>query len=369
MPKFLISAGEASGDYHGAALARALLIKFPDAEIKGIGGIRMKEAGVELLADIKDLNVMDFFSVLAKLWQILKINNQLIATAKAWRPDAVIFIDFPDFNLRAAKKLDGTGIHTVYFIPPKAWAWRKYRVHKIIRHLRQILVILPFEVEFYREHGGVAEFIGNPLMDDCIQTARPDPEASPIVGLAPGSRKHEIDTLLGPMLDAVALLRKDFPTARFVLPVASTVDVARLQPAVDAGVELVAKPLPEVMAQCDFAWVASGTAALETALVEVPMAVVYKMAPFSFAIARHLVTLTHVSLPNILAGHEIVPEFLQETANGENIAREAVAVLRDPALRRKRHADLNGLRELLGKPGAAGRAADAIIRKLELQKT
>jgi lipid-A-disaccharide synthase len=171
------------------------------------------------------------------------------------------------------------------------------------------------------------------------------------------------------MLEAVVELRKKFPKARFVLPVAPTVDTGRLQAAVDLGVELVAKPLPEVISGCDFAWVASGTAALETALVEVPMAVVYIMASLPFAIARHLVKLSHISLPNILAGKGIVPEFLQGAVNAENLVQEATAVLTDPALRRQRHSDLRGLRQLLGEPGAAARAADAIIRKLEYQKT
>ncbi len=362
--RFFISTGEASGEYHGAALARALRDRVPGCEIRGIGGTRMKAAGVDLLADIGEMNVMGVVELLPRLRRILQIKREAAETIRRWKPDAVIFIDAPDFNLRLAETVREAGIRTIYFIPPKLWAWRAGRVRKIRALIEQLLVIFPFETRFYAEHGVTAEFIGNPLLDDCKGPARPDPDAAPVIGVVPGSRRSEVTGLLPPMLEAVQRVRAEYPEARFLLPVASTVDRTMLQPAVEAGVALDDRPLPAVMADCDFAWVASGTAALETALAEVPMAVVYRLHPLTLAIAKRLVKLSHFSLPNILAGREVVPELLQNEVNGPQLADYALTILGDAGRRAEVHADLRALRTSLGEPGAADRAAAAILNAL-----
>jgi lipid-A-disaccharide synthase len=363
--KFFISTGEASGEYHGAALARALQKLDPQAEIRGIGGTRMGAAGVSLTADIRTLSVMGMVELLPRLRDILRLKKRVEGEIKAWKPDAVILIDFPDFNLRLADRLHAAGLHTVYFIPPKLWAWRTWRVRKLKRVIDQVLVIFPFETDFYAKHGVRAAYVGNPLLDDCEGTARPDPVGPPVIGLVPGSRRGEVGKLLPAMVDAVLELRKSHPQARFVLPVASSVDHEWLRVAEEAGVELHARPLSEVLLECDFAWVASGTATLEAALLEVPMVVVYKLHPVSLAIARRFVKLSHFSLPNILADRELVPELLQNEVNGQRLAQEARRIVDDSAARRKMHADLRGLRESLGERGAPDRAAREILGALK----
>jgi lipid-A-disaccharide synthase len=365
MPKILISAGEASGDYHGAALARALRELAPGVELRGLGGARMAQAGVDLIADIKDMNVMGLVELLPQLRKILAIKKRTEQTALAWKPDAVVCIDFPDFNLRLAAKLHKQGLRTVYYIPPKLWAWRSWRAKKLKRVIDQVLVIFPFEVAFYETYGIAAEFVGNPLIDDCRMAARPHPVGAPVVGLVPGSRKGEIATLLPPMLEAAKLLAERMPGVHFRLPAASSVSDLQLEPARAAGIEILRRPLPEVLATCDYAWVASGTASLEAALVEVPMVVVYRLNALSFAIARALVNIKHFSLPNILAGREVVPELLQADVNGPRLAAEAERVLADAAARDALHAGLRSVKEQLGAPGAATRAAAAILRRIE----
>ncbi len=367
MRSFFISAGEASGDFHGGALARALREVDPEVRLRGIGGKHMAEAGVELIADIRRLNVMGIVELLPRMREIIGIFGQAKDEIAAMRPDALIVIDFPEFNLRLADAVHKTGVRTVYHIPPKLWAWREGRIGKLRRVTDQVTVIFPFEEQFYAGHGVKAEYVGNPLIEDIRKRARPNPSGRPVVGLVPGSRRREIETLLPPMLDAVRALRLNVPDVRFVLPVAPSVDRRMLLEAVKLGVELHDRPLTEVVAGCDFAWVASGTAALETALVEVPMVVAYKVNPISLAVARRLVKLSHFSLPNILAGREVVPELLQNDVNGERLAAEALRILRDDEARRAVHADLRGVRRSLGKPGAARRAAEAIYRELEKQ--
>lgn len=367
MRKFYICAGEASGDYHGASLAEALSRQLPECTIRGVGGAHMERAGVALSADIRRLGVMGLVELVPRLVDILRIKSQVEAEIAAWRPDAVIFIDFPGFNMRLARFCRRIGVRTVYYIPPKVWAWRQGRVRQLARDIDQMLVIFPFEAEFYARQGLDAEFVGNPLLDGCTRQARRASGPAPVIGLVPGSRRGEVSRLLPPMLDAVRHLRQVYPDARYVLPVASSVDRDILGDAVTLGVELVHRPLPDVLADCDFAWVASGTASLEAALVEVPMVVVYCLHPVSLAVGKAFVKLSHFSLPNILAGREVVPELLQNEVNGRRLASEARRILDHPGARQALQEELCQLRRMLGEPGAAGRAAAAIIRDLEVE--
>ena len=366
MTKIFICAGEASGDYHGASLAKALFEQVPGVDIRGVGGAGMAREGVALSADIRRLGVMGLVELLPRLVDILRVKSQVEAEIAAWRPDAVVFIDFPGFNMRLALYCRRIGVRTVYFIPPKVWAWRQGRVRQLARDIDQMLVIFPFEADFYASHGLRAEYVGNPLLDGCTRQARRSSGDHPVIGLVPGSRRGEVNRLLPPMLDAVRRLRKTYPHARYLLPVASSVDQAFFADAVTLGVELEQRPLPEVLADCDFAWVASGTASLEAALVEVPMVVVYRLHPVSLAVGKAFVKLSHFSLPNILAGREVVPELLQNEVNGERLAEEAVRILEHPEARQAVQSELRHLRRMLGEPGAAERAAGAIVRDLEV---
>jgi lipid-A-disaccharide synthase len=359
--KIFICTGEASGEYHGACLAEALAEAAPGIEIRGVGGERMQAAGVRLSAHIDALNVMGIVELLPKLWSVKRLHGRLVREIRTWRPDAVVLIDFPDFNLRLARALRESGIKIIYFIPPKLWAWRAWRVRQIRAWIDRLLVVFPFEVAFYAKHGVKAEFVGNPLLDHCEARKRDYLGGQPVIGVVPGSRRGELRKLLPPMLDAVAELRKRYPGARFLLPAASTVTSDLLAGVAEAGVEVCARPLAEVLAECDYAWVASGTAALEAALVGVPMVVVYRVHPLSLAIAKRLVKLNHFSLPNILANREVVPELLQNDVNGRRLAWEATRLLEDAEERGRMCRGLGEVRASLGEPGAPRRAAAAIL--------
>lgn len=363
--RIFLSAGEASGDYHGAMLAQALRRYHPACELRGVGGPRMHEAGVQLAANLADLNVMGLVELLPRLGRLLRIKSGVQRALLSWRPDVTVLIDFPGFNLALAKRLHRSGLRTVYYIPPKLWAWRESRVRLLRECVDQLLVIFPFEVDFYARHGLQAEYVGNPLLDDCQPGSRDVAADPPTLALVPGSRRSEVMRLLPVMLKAVERVRKRWAGARFCLPAAPTIPDEWFSTARAAGVMVERKPLGEVLADCDFAWVASGTAALEAALVGTPMVVAYRMNPLTLLVARRLVKLRHFSLPNILFGEEIVPELLQGEATAERLAAHCVRYIEDTSARMAMRQAFAKLRRSLGAPGAAKRAAVAILQGLE----
>ncbi len=320
----LIVTGEASGDLHGANLIRAAREVDPGLAFFGVGGKRMAEAGCEILIPGETLAVMGLVEVLGHFPVIFRAFRRLkrLLTANS-RPDLLILIDFPDFNLRLARVAKRVGVPVLYYVSPQVWAWRRGRVKKIARVVDKLAVIFPFEPEFYRGQDIEVEYVGNPLLDEA-QVGREreaitgayglDP-LQPVVGLFPGSRRNELKYILETILAAADLLHQRFPGIQFLLPVAPSLEAEEFHRRL-AGralpVTVIHDNIYDVANACDAVICVSGTVTLQTALVGTPMAILYQMAPLTYQIGRRLVRLPHVSLANIVAGREVVREFIQE---------------------------------------------------------
>jgi lipid-A-disaccharide synthase len=315
--------------------------------------------------DIRELAVVGLFNVIRHLPMFRRVFANIVARIRSERPDVVLLVDYPDFNLRLAKECRKLGIPVIYFISPQIWAWRRGRVHQIARTVDEMIVILPFEESFYREHGVRVTYAGHPLVEQLAGIRRsPEPPAAGAtirIALLPGSRRMEVEHLLPPMLDAVAELKKDMPVEAFVLK-ASTISTSELEALLDGRamkLQIVSGDARQSLASADIAICSSGTATLESAIVGVPLVVVYKLGRFTYALARRLVHLSHFSLVNIIAGKGVVPELMQHNVNGRDIAA-AVRPMLDPAKYAEVRRDLDTVRERLGEPGASERVAARI---------
>jgi lipid-A-disaccharide synthase len=354
---FLLSAGEASGDTYGAQLARALGKLAPNATFFGMGGEKMRAAGCELLIYAKDVAVVGLVEVVKHLPDIRRRFKHLVAEAARRKPDAAVLIDFPDFNLRLAREFHRLGIPVFYFVSPQIWAWRTGRVKQIQKYVRKMIVIFPFEQEFYRRHGVEVSYVGHPLAHEpAPQISREEfaaqhrlNPAKQWIALLPGSRRKEVRLNLLPMLQATTLLQKqgDF---EFVLPVASTLDpqwlagqwtTYRVQPRsvpAEAGsfsaIHLTSNARATLI-HARAAVVASGTATVEAALSGTPFVVVYRLAPLTWILGRRLVKLSIFAMPNLIAGEKIVPELIQRDFTAENVVRELEAIIPDGPARTK----------------------------------
>lgn len=375
-PRVMIVAGEASGDRHGAGLVRQALALAPELRFEGVGGGHLERAGVHLHHHAKELAVVGFSEVLAHLPEIRGALKDLRRQLREDPPAALVLVDFPDFNLMLAKTAAQVGVPVVYFISPQLWAWRKGRIKQIRRRVRRMIVLFPFEEQFYREQGVAVTFSGHPLAEAAgarVPTAEARrvlelPQEGLVIGLLPGSRRSEIGRHLGPMLEAAARIAQLQPGTEFVVPVAETLERGLLLPAVErarAPVKLIEGDFERAVDACDAAIVASGTATLEVAIREVPPVVVYRTSPLTWWIGTMAVRVPHVSLVNLVAERELVPELLQRAFTPERTAA-AVLELALPGARREQV--LEGLRDVrrrLGNPGAYRRAAGALIEVLE----
>jgi lipid-A-disaccharide synthase len=418
----MIVAGEASGDKHGAALARALTRLYPETrfEMFGSGGDEMRAAGVDTLVDAREVAIIGVPEIARAIGKLYRAYRTLLAAARSRRPAAVVLIDWPDFNMRLARKLHRAGFKIVYYISPQVWAWRRYRIRALRRDVDHMLVILPFEEEFYKRAGLEVRYVGHPLSEAVCTTASRDEfcrnhgldPARPIFALLPGSRHKEIHYHLPVMLDAALRLRS-FPfgsrdsglriqkrlivheasnqksqisnlksqisNPQFVVPLASTVrreDVeAAIQKARRAArvgassegdqlcVTVVEGDTYNALGHSQFAVVASGTATVEAALTLTPMVIIYRASEINWRLIRPLIHLDSFGMVNLIAGHPIVPELIQHEATGEKIASEALAILSDPARLRRMKEDLARVSELLSAGGssASERAAQAVF--------
>jgi lipid-A-disaccharide synthase len=373
--RLLLVAGEASGDLHGGNLAHALHAQLPTLQLLGVGGRRMRQAGVELLFDIRDLAVVGAVEAVHSLRTLWAVYRRLLAEVERTPVDAVLLIDFPGFNLKLAKALAQRGIPVLYYIAPQVWAWHPRRLKKIQRRVRQLFVILPFETALYREAGIEAEFVGHPLLDlvpssgakaDACTHCGLDPEA-PVVGILPGSRRSELHYLLRPMLKAAAQVRAHMTTAQFILPLAETLQPADVQETLETApipVRLVQRQTYEAMQAADVLLVASGTATLEAALIGTPMVIVYKAHLLTYLLARLVMQVSCIGLPNIIAGRVIVPELWQSDVTAENMAAQALALLTSPERATAMRMELGTLRNQLGSAGVSERVASGILRCL-----
>jgi lipid-A-disaccharide synthase len=364
----MIVAGEASGDLHGGNLIREMQRIDPDLIFYGLGGVRMKAAGVKLLADAADTAVVGLTEVVFKLGTILQVMHRLKTSLKKERPDLVILIDYPDFNLHLARIARRLGLKVLYYISPQVWAWRKGRIDTIRKSVDHMAVILPFEEQFYREAGVSVTFVGHPLLDEVRKKyARTEAmkrfglkSEAITIGLLPGSRRSEVGRLLPEMLKACRILVDKLSPLQFILPIAGTLDpdfVRDILRQFTVPVNVVREEIYDVISVSDVAIVASGTATLETALLEIPMVVVYKVSASSYAIGRKFIHVDHISLVNIIAEKTIVPELIQGEANPERIASEVRELIVQGGKAREMKAALAEIRGKLGTPGASQRTA------------
>jgi lipid-A-disaccharide synthase len=364
----MIVAGEASGDMHGASLVREMLKIDPSLNFYGIGGGKLQEAGVKLLANASEMAVVGLTEVISRLGSFLRIMNRMKKSLDDCKPDLVILIDYPDFNLPLARAACRRGIKVFYYISPQVWAWRKSRIGQIKKNVTAMAVILPFEVDTYGREGFRVDYVGHPLLDlvktiYSPQQARREfglKEKDTVIGLLPGSRSSEVVQLLPEMLRAAEIIAKNIPQAKFVLPLADTLEkkiITGMISGFSVKVNVIAGRTYDVISCADLAIVASGTATLETALLGVPMIIIYKISPLSYFIGKIAIRVKNIGLVNIIAGKTIVPELIQDQANGAHIAGEALEILTNPQRKQEIIKELAGIRARLGNPGAALRAA------------
>jgi lipid-A-disaccharide synthase len=366
----MIIAGEASGDLHGAGVVRELKRMSPAVEVYGVGGDKMKREGMEIIYHIHELGFMGFGEVLKHLPFIKTMEYTLEQIVKFKRPDVLMLIDYPGFNLRFARIAKRYNVKIVYYISPQVWAWHRSRVKKIRSLVDKMLVILPFEAEFYRAEGIEAEFVGHPLLE--VLEAKLDrrnfckrfslDEQKPLVALFPGSRKQEIDSIFPEMLSAARMISRQ-NNAQIVVGVAPTLDEEYFRTLYNLAGVLVIKGLTyELMANADFAMVTSGTATLETACFGTPMFVVYKTSWLTFLIGRALVHVKNIGLVNIVAGRTIVPEFIQQNARARKMASSAIKLLNDEKQLAEMRAQLSNVKVQLGTVGASQRVAECVLQ-------
>ncbi|MBI3355083.1 MAG: lipid-A-disaccharide synthase [Nitrospirae bacterium] len=373
--KIIIVAGEASGDVHGANLAKELFSLRPDLKIFGLGGKRMQQAGVETIYDIADTSVVGATEVISRLPSIWRVFRGLSRTIKKKPPDLLVLIDFPDFNLMLAKVAKRAGVKIVYYISPQVWAWRSGRVNKIARLVKKILVILPFEKEIYKKAGVECEFVGHPLLDEVIpEYTKKDAVKKfglrlnkPIFGLLPGSRKNEIDSLLDPILGSAKLIKDMIPDAQFILPIAPGINITEIKDAVDRSglsVSIIEGNAVDAINISDMIIVASGTTTLQAAILGVPMVIIYRISLLSYIIGKLLIKVKDIGLVNIVAGKRIVPELLQNDVNPEMIFSAFYKIYNNPEDYKRTKEELKKVMAKLGKPGASRKAAVSILKTL-----
>ena len=369
-----ILAGEASGDQHGAKLVSAMQKKYPALFFCGMGGDALRQAGVRIVLEASELTVVGITEVFAKIPAILRGMAKIKNLLKSLRPDLLILIDFPEFNLHIAalaKKLD---IPVLYYISPQIWAWRQGRVKRIGKRVDHMAVILPFEQRFYKEHNVPVTFVGHPLLDASLPAVNPvlttGSKDQTVIGLVPGSRENEIIRHLPVMLDTVEILKKRLKHVRFIISHAPSVERQRIQDVLDghrlrAEIEVVSDGVEKVFERSDVIVAASGTVTLQAAIHGTPMVIIYKVSPVSFWLGRALVRVPNIGLVNLVAGEQLVPELVQHEASAINIASALEYLLNDAGRLNHLRQRLFALRNVLGEGGASERVADLALEMLQ----
>ena len=364
----MMIAGEASGDSHGAEVIKAIHQKSKDIKFVGIGGSAMRKAGMEMLFDAAKIAVVGIVEVLKHYGEIKQAWRLAVDTLKTRKPDLLILIDYPGFNLRLAKVAHELGIKILYYVSPQIWAWHKSRIHKIKAYVNHMAVILPFEEKFYKDAGVPATYVGCPMVDEVKSVggkakARAKlklPKDKTIIGLAPGSRHSELSRLLPVLAIAADRLHAHYPNSEFVIPLASTITREDIE---SYFIHSPIKPViieehsDTVIEACDVLVCSSGTITLETAIIGTPMVIIYKTAPLTYMIGKRLVTIDHIGLCNIIAGKRLVAELLQHDLTADNIVLETQKLLDDNNARETMLKGYTEIRKKLGHGGAAKNVA------------
>ncbi|HEA46875.1 MAG TPA: lipid-A-disaccharide synthase [bacterium] len=377
--RIMILAGEASGDLQGAYLAQELKKLSPGIDLFGIGGRKMEKAGVRLISDITQIAVVGFVEVLKHIRTFRRILKKLDNLMEKEKPQGIILIDNPGFNLRVAKKAREENIPISYYISPQVWAWGRKRVRKITNLVKKMIVILPFEERIYQDAGCPVSFVGHPFLD-IVRPTLSKKEAyerfeieknRPIIGLLPGSREGEIKRLLPVMIEAARRIREKIPESQFILPLAPTLSKERVNAVLkraNFSIKVVEDPTFDVRSIMDFALVASGSATLENACLGLPMLIVYKVHFTTWLLSKILIKIPYIGLVNVVAEKKVVPEFLQYGARPGRIADACLEILQDSKKLNEMRTELAKVKEKLGEPGAPRRAAENILETLEEAK-
>jgi len=370
--RLLVSCGEASGDLYAAELLRHLREIGSDVEAFGLGGDRLQAEGGTLVAHVRDLAVVGLLEVLKHLPRIRGVFDALLSRAEERRPDIAVLIDYPDFNLRLARELKRRGIPVVYYVSPQVWAWRRSRVRSIRETVDRMIVIFPFEEALYREAGVPVTFVGHPLVDvvrpaadrGAFLASRGLDPSRPVLAVLPGSRPQEVAHNVPPIAGALPLVAQKRPDVQPAVAVAPGLPRALFEPLAAAGAALLDGDAHALLGAARAGIVASGTATVEAALVSLPMVVVYRLSPLTYALGRPFVRVPHYAMANLVAGREVVRELIQRDFRPEAVAAEAVALLDEGPRRESVLAGLAETRARLGGGGASRRAAEAVAAEL-----
>ncbi len=372
--RLLISCGEPSGDLYGAELVRHLRAERPGLEVFGLGGDHLAAQGARLHAHVRDLAVVGLVEVLRHLRRLRGVFDGLVAEVERDPPRAAVLVDYPDFNLRLADALHRRGVPVVYYVSPQLWAWRRGRMRQVRRSVTRMLVIFPFEEALYRDASVPVTFVGHPL----VELVRREPDragflrelgldpARPTLALLPGSRGKELAYNLPTLREAVRRILARRPDVQPLLALAPSLEPQAARALLgDLPVQVVAGRTQAVVSTAALALVASGTATVETALLETPMVVVYRLSPLTYALGRPFVRVAHFAMVNLIAGRPLVPELIQGDFTPERVADEALGLLGDAARAEAMRAGLRQVGAALGAPGASQRAAREVLAVLE----
>lgn len=378
MTKIMLIAGEASGDNHGASLIQALKAQRPDIDCYGIGSQKMKEAGCRILFDSQSIAVMGLFEVIrhfSKIKQAWKIAKNALLSEK---PDCVILIDYPGFNLRFAKQAKKAGCPVLYYVSPQVWAWHRGRLKYIKQYIDHMALILPFEKKIYDEAGIPATYVGSPLFDQIQVSDKMEARhklslshSALIIGLLPGSRKTELARLLPELIDSAEILSQRYPHTQFVIPLANTLKESDIWPYLDDSnlpIVLIKRNSHLAMSACDVLIGSSGTATLEAAILGRPMVIIYKMNALTFALAKRLVKIQFIGLPNLLANKAILPELIQNEAQSLAIADAACRFIDNEVYEAETQAALLEVTQILGQKGCSKRLATLALKLADKSK-
>lgn len=370
--KIMMSAGEASGDMHAAAVAAELKRIMPDADLFGMGGADMRKSGVRIIYDIENLGIIGVVEVIRHIPFFFRLRAFLKKAMVEEKPDVLVCVDYPGFNMKLAHVAKELGIPVIYYIAPTIWAWNKGRAKNIVRDVEQVASIFPFEAEAYRKAGARVTFVGHPLADtvkpsmsfeEAMDYFHGNPDKKRVL-LMPGSRKNEVAGLLPVMIQAAEKLAEK-EECQFFIPRASTISKEMLLSIIgktSLSIEITEGHQYDLMQICTACVASSGTATLETALMELPTVLVYKLAPFTWFLANLLVHVKYAGLPNLLLGREVTPELLQDRVRAENIVSILLPWLQDEKARQKNIEEIREVRKALGSGGAVHRVAELIIK-------